>query len=452
MRYPGSVRTEWRSSAGVLAPIAAILAVAALITTIGADSRWLAALGRIIVQRGGIPRGVPFAAAPTDHWENVPALAEVVFDWLEAGLGDRGLMIAQLLAVGAAMIILARDALAAGAASSSTARALLLAAVGSVASLVIVRVQLFSLVLFPLLLALLRAEERQPSRRIWFVIPILALWSNLHGAALIGLAVALGYLLLSRLRSEPGTTVAVSLAAGVALCLTPAGVHTVSYYHGVLTNEAAQRGQGLWAPLSLTAPLDIVTIMAAVALIAPLRRARPPLWELVVMVGLAAVTIHASRSGVWLLFFLVAPSAVAMRAGRSWERILPVLAVISAGVFVYSVIRGPLPSGGSPAIIARAIRLAHGTPILAPDLLAEQVALAGGRIWVGNPIDAFSHRDQGVYLDWLQGSPGGRRALVGVDLVLATPRSTEQRLMAATRGFVVVADERTGVLYGRAGG
>ena len=46
---------------------------------------------------------------------------------------------------------------------------------------------LFSLALFPVLLALLESESRAPRRRIWFSVPLLALWGNLHGEELAGL-------------------------------------------------------------------------------------------------------------------------------------------------------------------------------------------------------------------------------------------------------------------------
>jgi hypothetical protein len=38
-------------------------ALAAVVGTIGADARWLPALGKIIVDRGRIPNGIPWAGA-----------------------------------------------------------------------------------------------------------------------------------------------------------------------------------------------------------------------------------------------------------------------------------------------------------------------------------------------------------------------------------------------------
>ena len=443
----------------ITATVALIVALAALLAKIGADAQWLAALGHVIASRHVIPAGVPFAAAPTGHWPNALVLAELVFNALERTLGDRGLMLAQLLAVGAAMTVLSRDARAAGANTRATSAVLLVAAVGALPSLAIARVQMFSLVLFPVLVMLLRAEARSPSRRLWLVLPLLALWSNLHGAALLGLAVVLAYVLLVRLRQQPLTAVGVGLLAPLALCLTPALGSTLSYYHGLLTNVAAQRGQGMWGPLSLHAPLDIVLLLAALALAVRVWRARPQLWEWVVLAALAVATVEASRNGVWLLFFLVAPAARAAKAAtaenaaapaRTWEGLVPLAALASIALIAFTIVRGPTAQGATTGLVAQAIGLAHGSPVLAAGGVDEQVALQGGRIWVGNPIDAFSRPDQAAYLDFLQGSAGGRQALTAqVRIVLVTRGSRSQALMNATHEFALVDRDRGAAIYER---
>jgi hypothetical protein len=431
--------------------IAVIVALAALFSTIGADAQWLAALGRAIVARHSIPSGIPFAGAPSSRWANVPVLAEVVFDGLERGLGDRGLMLAQLLAVGFALAVLARDAREGGASVDGTSNALLLAAVGALPSLVIVRVQLFSLALFPVLLALLRRESRAPSKRIWLVVGLLALWGNLHGAALVGLAVAFVYLLLGRLRDDPRTAVGVMVASVLALCVTPALADTVTYYRDLVNNVSAQRHSGLWAPLSLGAPLDDLAIVAALALAWRVRRSRLRAWEVAVLILLAGLSVRADRSLVWLLFCLVAPAARSMRPRRAWRRrLLPPIALLACAIAVYALARGPI-AGTDRAFASRAVALARGTPVLAPDRLAEQIALDGGRIWLGDPIDAFSASDQAAYLDWMRGKRAGLAAVrPAIEVVLAGRGTPTARLMMAATGFVVIARDRTTVLYVRA--
>jgi hypothetical protein len=436
----------------VAAAIAVVVALAGLLATVGADAQWLAALGHTIVAHGAIPKGVPFAAAPTGNWPNVLVLAELVFNGLQAALGDRGLMLAQLLAVAVAMWVLARDARDGGAEPAGIAAALLLAGVGALPSLAIVRVQLFSLALFPILVALLRAESRRPSRRIWLVVPLIAVWSNLHGGALLGEAIVLAYLLLSRLRHERGLSLAVAGSSIVALSLTPALWRTAAYYHGVVTNVAAQRGEGMWAGLSLTAPLDLVLIVAGLALAFRLLRARPALWEWCVIAALFLLTVQAARNGVWLLFFLVAPAARTIHPKRTWIGLAPIAAAASVAAIGFAVVRGPAAGGASHAVLAEAISMAGGSPVLADGSIDEQVSLAGGRIWVGNPIDAFSRADQATYLDWIDGAPAGRRALgAEVRIVLVTRGTGAQRLTRDTPGYELVGGDAATAIYQRLG-
>lgn len=427
-----------------------ITAVVGGFVTVGADARWLAALGRIIVSRGAIPRGVPFAAASTSHWHNTLVLAELIFHWLESAMGDRGLAVAELVAVAGSLAILARDARAAGARSIGIPGALAVAALGAFSTLAIARVQLFSLVMFPALVALLRAEHRRPSWRIWLALPWLALWSNLHGAALAGLAVLWAYLALSRSRQDPWQALGVGLGALVALCLTPAGIGTVDYYRGLLTNVAAERGVGLWAPLGHS-PLDWVLAAAALLLAWRAWRARPPWWELLVALGLTLLTVKAARDGVWLIYFLVAPAARASRAKREWNGLLPVGAIVAVALLAVDIAQAPRPSGASRRMLARAIELAAGSPILADDLPAEQLVLDGGRIWAGNPLDAFSRRVQTEYVNWITGSRGGRAALDhgAVRIVLVLRKGDAARLTRRDPQFVRVAEDSTAVIYAR---
>jgi hypothetical protein len=436
-----------RSSATVAATVVAITGVSAILMLIGADARWLAALGNFVATHRAVPTGVPFAGVPTDHWPNAIVLAELLFHWLEAGLGDRGLMLAQVLAVGIGMAVLARDALTEGASNEGAIIALLIGSAGALSSLTTVRDQLFSLALFPILVKQLRADARAPSRRIWLVLPLLVVWANLHGAAVIGLAVVLIYLALRRFSQAPGTSLAVGLTAVLAVCLTPAGIRTIDYYHGVMTNQLATRGEGLWSPLSLTAPLDVVLLIATVVLASRLRRIALPIWEVAVAAILAALTIHASRSGVWLLFFVIPVAARGINVQRIPDRPVLILGIAACAGLAIAIVRGPLATAASPTMVRRAVLMARGTPILAEPVPAEEVALAGGRVWVSDPLDAFSPRDQAVYLNWIEGRTPHIPQRVSV--VLTLRGSSADRLMAQEAGFVPVAYDSKTELFAR---
>lgn len=434
------------------AAIAAVLALAALLSRVGADAGWLAALGHVITVRDGVPAGVPFAAAASGHWPNPLVLAELIFNGLEGALGDRGLMLAQLLCVAAAMSILARDAARGRGEPIGIAAALLLVAVGALPSLAIARVQMFSLVLFPALAALLRAETRTPSRRIWLAVPLLALWSNLHGAAVLGAGMLILYLVLERGRREPRLAVSIGVAGILALCATPAGVRTVAYYAGVLTNLAAQRGQGLWGPLSLSSPLDVILVLAGLLLAYRAWRAHPHRWEVAMGAVLVLLTIRADRDGVWLLFFLAIPAARRLSPARSLRMLAPLAGLAAVALLTVAIVRGPVPSGASRSLVRGAIAAAHGSPVLADGMIDEQVALAGGRIWAGNPIDAFPRPVQADYLNWLAGERSGISAVTPAVRVVLVGRGTRTAaLMARLPGFAAARSDRTTVMYERSG-
>ena len=418
------------------------------ISAIAADARWLAALGHTIISTHGIPDGVPFATAPTRGWHNVPVLAELVFAGLDSLAGARGLQLAQVAAVAIGCTLLAHDARRRGAGDRSTLVVLILVVPAAFAAIVAVRAQLFSLALFPLLALLLRAEARRPSRWIWAVPPLLALWSNLHGAALTGLAVAGAYLVVSRVRSEPLVAAGVLVASLLALCLTPALWHTPAYYASVVNGEAAKQGLGLWAPLSLTSALDLILLACLALAVWPIVRARPALWEIVALLGLAVLTVKTSRGGVWLVLFAVPLAA----SGLPWRSLrgarATVIALVACGLLtVAALLHGPIDTSASAALVQRAVLEARGTAVLADPQPGEQVELAGGKVWVANPIDAFSTADQRLWLDWLQGRPAGDAALRYAPRVVFVMRhSAAGERIARNPAFrLVQADARAAV-------
>jgi hypothetical protein len=444
---PGELLAGW-----TLPAICFVAAVVAVAGTIGPDARWLAVLGRTILRLGSIPAGIPFAAAPSTGWHNVPVLAELGFRGLQSSLGDRGLLLAQIVAVVVGVLLIVRDARRLGATDVGAAAALIVLPVAGLLAFAGIRAQLFSFVLFPALVSLLRAEERAPSRRIWLLVPLIALWSNLHGAALVGLGVAVLYLLLDRARRRPLESSAVFCASALALCATPALAGTPGYYAGVLANEAATRGYGLWAPLSLHSGFDLLLVIGAVLLLAGFVRARPRPWQIVAAAILAALTVHASRNGIWLLLFLAGPAASALRMrSRPPAAVSGALALIFLIAAIGGFVRGPLEVGPSTRVLRRVVEIAHGRPILAEPAVAEQLAAAGGRVWISNPLDAFNHSDQRLYLDWLQGRPSGNRLDRAAPVIMVSASSAAARRLRRDRGYELVAASSSIRVFARPG-
>lgn len=432
-------------------PVALAACLSALLGAVAADARWLAVLGAYIVRHGSIPDFVPYASAPSHGWHDVPVLGELAVHALDAIGGDRALLAAQVAAVTLAFTLLLLDGRRAGAGDSKLTIALLLLIPATLAELANVRSQLFSIALFPVLVILLRSEARAPSRRIWLVVPLIALWSNLHGAVLTGLAVTGAYLVFERARRELPLALGVLAASVLAVFATPQFWRTGDYYYGVLRNEGARRGIGLWAPVSLHNALGIAFVVCGAILAIGAVRSRPRVWELVALVALAVLTVRAARGGIWFAFFAATPAALGFGRGSDARgRLALPICVGLAGLAIFGIAHGPRQVDARKPLLRRALAEAKGTPVLATGIAGEQIAHAGGRIWIGNPFDAFSLRDQQVYVHWLLGEPAGDAALAHAPrVVLVTRGSKPQKRLARRSDWREAARDDGAVLYVR---
>jgi hypothetical protein len=419
-----------RAPLDLLLPLLA--AALASVAVVGADSRWLAAVGALVAH-GHLPRQLPFAAASTTGWHDVPVLAELLFHWLVAAGGDRALVAAQVAAAAVGFAVLGAG-LRRRAQPAAVLLVGVLALVGMVPQVVVVHASLFSLALFPVLLLVLHG----PRQRLWLALPVLALWSNLHGAVLVGWALLVLHVVVERRDAWW-----VGALSPLAICLTPQLWHTPAYYVGVWQNQASQEGIGMWAPLG-TSPLDLLLIAAAAALLfaAVAGRRSWARWEVVAVVVLAAATVHAARFGPWLLFVLTYPAAAAVELPR--PRRIPSLALLLPLAATVAGVASAHPARGrSLALVAART---HRT-VLAEPIAAEEIELAGGRIWVADPLDAFGRADQRLYLAWSEGRASGRAAVAHASLVLVRQGSAAARASRRDRRLVRIAARDGYALY-----
>jgi hypothetical protein len=236
----------------------------------------------------------------------------------------------------------------------------------------------------------------------------------------------------------------VGVASIAAVWVTPGGIHTGDYYLGVLTNEAAQRGTQLWAPLSITNGMDLLLLASSIVLVGFFLVARPPVWELVAAAGLAVGMVSASRHGVWLVVFLAAPAAMgATRLASRPRSSRPHAALptpLTAGIGIaLAVLATTLvlarADGGSMSRIVSAVKQEAGAgPVLATEPLVESLASEGVTVWLSNPIDAFSRADQAAYLDFLDGR-GSLASLPASVRVVVAPVGSAPSRWAGSAGF-----------------
>ncbi len=426
------------------------IAITAASSDVGADARWLAAVGAQITRLHALPHAIGYAAVPTTGWHDAPALGQIVFHWLESAFGDGGLVAAQVAAVAIGLTAAAIDLRRAHVGDAPGAAVLAAVVLAAPATFLVVRAQLYSLASFPLLVLLLRSEARCATRRIWLGVPLLVLWANLHGGVLLGYAIFAAYLLFARARRRPVESLALVVCGAAALLATPALLASASYYSNVVGGEAAAQHYGLWARLSLSAPFDVLFLILGVPLFLAATRQRLAMWELVVLVGLGSLSIDARRNGIWFLLFAAVPAARAFRRSRDSRILSPRAAALCFAVpcFVaaFGLVHHPPQRGAGTLLLERATLDSQGGPILADPVDAERLALRGARVWISNPLDAFPRPAQRAYIDWVRGAGAPSRA---VRIVLVTRGSAAQLRLAHDAAFRELGRDVQAVLYGR---
>lgn len=428
----------------------------ALLTVVGADLMWLVAMGDDVRRSGALPHEVPFASAPSEGWEPVLVAAQVSLSLVHE-LGLLGLMIWHLLAVIGTLVIVAVDGRRGGGTDRSSALVLAVLIFGGAATFAVMRLQTFSLIPFMLTSLLVREQHRKPGRAMWWAPVLVAVWGNLHGSVLLGVCVIGAHLVFSRLARRPVETILLGLATLGALLINPATWRTPHYYLGVLDNEAAARGEGLWAAPSLGNPFDVLMFLAVVVLGWRALRRRLALWEYVAVAGLAIATIIAARNGIWLLLLLAGPASAVIRRplavpvsiGRPTTRAAAGVVVgllVCAGVLGY---RAQAMVEADQELARDLMLAAPGMVVLAPEPVVEILATEGVQVWLGNPLDAFSSVHQSAYLDFMAGRPGMSVAVDASDAVLVKDGTPPNEVMAGLAEFEVRGLENSWLVYVR---
>jgi hypothetical protein len=266
---------SWVLNEALLFPVVALY----LITLAGALPRellsdsWFVILGGREVAQHGLPsHDVITVWAHGRHWVDQQWLGQLVFYGLYAAGGTKLALLGHVAAVGSAFtgaIVVARWR---GASTRSvcwiSVPAIFLLIWGSWNA----RAQSLAFVLFVALVWFLIHDARSPSRRVFFVLPLLALWANIHGtaitaAALVALAgAAYGF---ERRRQPlrgwvPRTTLLVFAPFACTLA-SPYALSLPAYYHRMLFNSWFRDYIVEWKPTVLsiqTGPFYLLALLA----------------------------------------------------------------------------------------------------------------------------------------------------------------------------------------------
>ena len=244
------------------------------------------------------------------------------------------------------------------------------------------RPQLFTLALFPIFLyLLLRARDGGGHRALYVLPPLMLLWSNLHGAFVLGLALLLVFAVESQLtghrhRREFGITL---LASALASVLNPSGLIAATW----AGSYAASAGQRVLEerPTDVLSPAGLISVLLLCAALGA-----------ALALGLAGVR---SRVGSPLLWSgLIIPFAL---LGLAIQRQLPYACDVLA-VFVAAAV---------PAALGRRHAVA---PTVPRPLALTAVAVLVALLLVVGGIGAPREPDLAAYptgsLAELRGRPG----------------------------------------------
>ncbi|MGH7781532.1 MAG: hypothetical protein ACREQR_17095 [Candidatus Binataceae bacterium] len=213
--------------------------------------------GRAVLAQGHLVLHDPYSySAPGHPWLNHEWLAEVILAFIFDGLGVFGLKLMKLCltAVTVAFVALAEGETAAP--DLAQLVVLLLEAV-IIAPNMQFRPQLFTFALFAILIYILARDTYRRAGAVWIAIPILALWGNLHGGFIIGIAALGTYTGVSAAHDwVRGRTLwrtvalaGVTVAATAATLLTPYGIGTWVAVGHALRNPYTRIAVADWQPL-----------------------------------------------------------------------------------------------------------------------------------------------------------------------------------------------------------
>jgi hypothetical protein len=232
-----------------------------------------------------------------------------------------------------------------------------------------VRTQTFIVPLFVAVVYLLARDARDvrdgraPSRRVYWCLPMLVLWANLHGTVTLGAGlVALRGLTIAwerrrQLTRQAGAwlrPLALTIGGPVSILLTPYGLSIIGYYHTTMVGGTLRQAVREWQPVT-TQPVQAVVLLglAGVAIWSFGRNSsKTTLWEKIALIALAAGGVSVWRNVLFFGLFalMVVPVSLGLRTRAQASRpsranlrlngaILALAAVLALGTAISTIVR-----------------------------------------------------------------------------------------------------------------
>jgi hypothetical protein len=344
-----------------LAVFARATGLAALLSD--GDTGWHIRVGELVLDSGRVPVADPFSftrpGAPWFAWEWLSDVAfALLYRW--HGVGAVAAMAGVALALAAALLFARMLGGGAGLWISLIAA---LAAASASSIHYLARPHVFSILFYTLALGLLERDRRDPGWRVWTLVPLAALWANLH-AGFVMLPATLSLAALCENAGRRRRYGLLALATAAATLLNPYGwrlhEHIWRYLNSSWILDHVQEFQ---SP-SIRSEGTVVFALLLLGAVAVAARAGRFEAALVLVWGFAAL-----RSARHVPFFAIAAAPVAAAAAASrWRRHSENAHPQAAGRILWELSQD----------LGRGCRFSAWLPVTAAALLALTAAAGGG--------------------------------------------------------------------------
>ena len=169
------------------------------------------------------------------------------------------------------------------------------------------RTQSFALPLFAATLWLLLDDARRPSRRVFWTLPLLVLWANVHGSVLLGagLVALAGLVAMVKERRPTARGLALTFLPWACVFASPYATQLPAYYSKVLVGGDFSQLITEWAPTTLQRITVAFFILVLGGLWLLGRNGRTvPLFDQLAFLAMGVIAFQAIRNIAW--FALVA--------------------------------------------------------------------------------------------------------------------------------------------------
>lgn len=356
------------------------------------DFWWHVRTGQITLAAGAIPTIDLFTFTRTGEiWINQAWLMQVWMALLMAAGGP-----ALVLAVHALTIATGYSLILWGIAGRWGVRLSVMAAIFGVALGIqnwAVRPQTFSFLAFGLLVLLVETHRAGRIHRLWWVVPLFALWGNAHGAFIFGIVYLGIYVVGTLIDAIRNGTVRLQRAPLLILCaqgalalaaltFNPQGiVGLLDYVRGFLQSEATLEYNMEFAPLTLRMADGMIMAVAVVWLITVRLRSNRPFHtaQVLTLLVFATLALLSRRSIPWFGMILIPILAEQLQGW--WQQPRPLShgnrlingIILAALMFGYGVTL-PWVRPFIPALAERYPILSEKTPVAAAAQLCTTVA------------------------------------------------------------------------------